>query len=723
MLDNNSELDKIFNSNNIFGNILLVPNWVKSINKEFGDRLAITGNINTIIFEEGSQLESIESAALFNCLSVKEIHLTKCKNLKSIQNLAFTKCTNLKNIYFPKNCQIEDIGDFAFAETAIFGFKLNGSNLRLLGENAFRNCQNLVNIDLSNNKNLAVIKKHAFSDCPNLIELDLRGCENIKRFMLQHCRASDVYFSKNICGDFEIMPELEQYVRFGFNSFAEHTIIHICNQDKEIFSFSAADEKYKYLQILKLGLFDYAKKLKLTQLCEKNPSFVNTLANKQEIKMVSDNWAEIEEILAQNKVLSSYLLATLRKLGYFGIYSENPTKKSLISYKNLLAKSFIKHNHIPELENLDNKNDYAIIYQQTINRLARNIPIQTLVLNFFKNEILPHKNANKLCYELYSAHNDYHANLDFASFVVANCKDILESDNINIIKVGPTSNSFDEDFKSLIRISQLHNNFNSILKNSNKMVVTRSDKNRLTLRDCNYNNIYKNILIGNENLANLCGQAHISQEAFEFLQNLYEKGKEVEDFQILDISPDQPDFEISYKFIEKSNPLGLVLGNITNCCQVYGNNGQSCMEAGQTDPNCGFITFNHGDKIIGQSWVWFDSVNHVIALDNIEIPEVYQKFVDQNQQEFLNCVVRVCQNFKKTMQENGNKVDHVIVGKHATDFDLSPQFEIETINTYNCPIEVDGKPCYSDIQKQGQYFIIKNGKLNKKHSNAKEIEK
>ena len=70
---------------------------------------------------------------------------------------------------------------------------------------------------------------------------------------------------------------------------------------------------------------------------------------------------------------------------------------------------------------------------------------------------------------------------------------------------------------------------------------------------------------------------------------------------------------ISYKLLEKDNPLGAVLGNITNCCQVAGGSGESCVKYGMSKPNSKFMIFSISDTIIGQSWVWYDEKTKVAS--------------------------------------------------------------------------------------------------------------
>jgi hypothetical protein len=81
-----------------------------------------------------------------------------------------------------------------------------------------------------------------------------------------------------------------------------------------------------------------------------------------------------------------------------------------------------------------------------------------------------------------------------------------------------------------------------------------------------------------------------------------------------------------------------------------------------TKPNSSFVTFNYGDKIVGQAWVWYDKNSKTICLDNIEIPDRYSNDIRHNEkikENFIQCLFRVCENFKLAMREKGFKVDRI----------------------------------------------------------------
>ena len=63
---------------------------------------------------------------------------------------------------------------------------------------------------------------------------------------------------------------------------------------------------------------------------------------------------------------------------------------------------------------------------------------------------------------------------------------------------------------------------------------------------------------------------------------------------------------------------GLVLGQITNCCQSIGGAGEDCAKHGFTSENGGFyVVATNDNEIIGQSWAWRGKKGELV-LDSLE---------------------------------------------------------------------------------------------------------
>ena len=204
----------------------------------------------------------------------------------------------------------------------------------------------------------------------------------------------------------------------------------------------------------------------------------------------------------------------------------------------------------------------------------------------------------------------------------------------------------------------------------------------------------------------MMGMYGYSQEQFEELQEWFDAAKYINDKELkLFIGKDSNDErKIQYDLLEKDDPLTAVLGNITNCCQVIGQTGESCVKYGMTMPNSKFMTFSHNKTIVGQSWVWYDETTKVICLDNIEAPDKFYELIknDENlKREFKDCLKRVADSFIKEMGNHGLEVRSVTVGKGYNDISylLKDMFEEVKEASSLC-----GYDKYSDSKEQ---YVIK----------------
>jgi len=75
------------------------------------------------------------------------------------------------------------------------------------------------------------------------------------------------------------------------------------------------------------------------------------------------------------------------------------------------------------------------------------------------------------------------------------------------------------------------------------------------------------------------------------------------------------DWEIS----KKDNPLNVILGDATNCCQTIGGAGVECLKYGLSKENSTFFIVKRNGKIVAQSWIWVNHDEKSICFDSIEI--------------------------------------------------------------------------------------------------------
>ena len=230
-------------------------------------------------------------------------------------------------------------------------------------------------------------------------------------------------------------------------------------------------------------------------------------------------------------------------------------------------------------------------------------------------------------------------------------------------------------------LSQAYSNFDIILKAyPNAEIKTNTNRDRLTekqvinfLRRIKYENVgekkYPELTEAISErcikLAEVVGYYGYSQEQFEKLQNWFIQG--IKQGSNIVCGSDSEENEITFELLAKDNPLGAVLGNITNCCQRAGDAAEGCVRHGMSDPNGGFVVFRKGKRIIGQAWVWYNEEMEKICYDNIEVPNSAKRLVRENSEEFVSCLKRASLSMVESMSKKGKKVSTVTMGKGYND--------------------------------------------------------
>ena len=120
--------------------------------------------LQTVTFEKGSQLKTIESSVFSGCTSLTSIEIPA--SVEMIENSAFNGCTSLTTIEIPAS--VEEIRGYAFKgctslKTVTFE---KGSKLKTISNGAFINCTSLTTIEIP--ASVETIRGGAFSDCTSL---------------------------------------------------------------------------------------------------------------------------------------------------------------------------------------------------------------------------------------------------------------------------------------------------------------------------------------------------------------------------------------------------------------------------------------------------------------------------------------------------------------------------------------------------------------------------
>ena len=129
----------------------------------------------------------------------------------------------------------------------------------------------------------------------------------------------------------------------------------------------------------------------------------------------------------------------------------------------------------------------------------------------------------------------------------------------------------------------------------------------------------------NTQLAELFFRHDMNEESFDDALSLVTAYRKKEKSRIPEITIDGKYFDMPkaiFRKLPEGDYRGLVLGQITDCCQSIGGAGESCAKHGFSSENGGFyvVAVNDNkkdDDIIGQSWVWRGTQGELV-FDSLE---------------------------------------------------------------------------------------------------------
>lgn len=271
-----------------------------------------------------------------------------------------------------------------------------------------------------------------------------------------------------------------------------------------------------------------------------------------------------------------------------------------------------------------------------------------------------------------------------------------------------------------------HNIFPALLKTYPNKTVSGNHQNSLItpnfVADYASRISYAKVLPGNGKLAEVVGLYSYSQSQFEHIQNIYEKAKKIKDNYIISADKSDEEMPIQFRLLEKDDPLGFVIGDITNCCQHIGGNGESCVQDGFINPSAGFMVFESSimdksglptgqKRILGQVYLWYDPETKTICFDNIEIPRAViddLRYGDKNNsaissKSFLKAIEKSAEAIMNSMNKTPNIVNRVTIGESYNDLQktLADAYQLE-----ENPIAKHRNYCgYTDAGKK--QFVIK----------------
>ena len=154
-------------------------------------------NLEKVVFEEDSELATIEESAFRNCSSLTSIEIPS--GVTTIGNYAFADCSNIEKLVFEENSQLTTIGNSAFAGCSSLTSIEIPSSVTTIGESAFSGCSNLVKVAFEENSQLKSIEDYLFSGCRSLRSIEIpNSVKSIGYRSFGECRAlTSITFEEN----------------------------------------------------------------------------------------------------------------------------------------------------------------------------------------------------------------------------------------------------------------------------------------------------------------------------------------------------------------------------------------------------------------------------------------------------------------------------------------------------------------------------------------------
>jgi len=674
-----------------------------------------------------SSLVEIGGEAFSDCIELKSI--TFNEGLEEIGFSAFSHCKNLEEIILPST--LKNLGERSFMSCGKLKKVVMNDGVTKLGESVFSYCTQLDDITLSSS--IREIPSNVFYDCFNLKKIVIPDSVQIlHEDAFYRCKElKEIVLSKNIkkiaTDTFERCDGLERIVvPDGVEEIEERAFA--CASLKEIYL-------PRTLKSIDVDAFEWCTNL--TCLYLKNKNDIVKLYRRWGLVRNPDNiffshcfdddicgfYMDGEYIeFNENELLNNDKISKIIQNNHYdrGMYIK-------LYYYN--KKRFIPSNIVIEnmpLKDIDNfyinnnGKEWAKLVNASVNvtldenkasffklcyvlgLFSESTSIRDRAVNFLNEKIV-----NKLDgYQIHSRFDGFDLsngfNEEYAEFFIKyyNHKDFMI--DVDADEWG--------DKEEIDLMAASYNNFKQVKKvYPNKTLHTNREADLLLpehVMDAIRIISYEDVDEGNEEFAKVIGRYGYTQEQFEKLQSWYNTGKSLTNISLF-VGDDTEAEGITYKLLSKDDPLNAVLGNITNCCQVLEGQGEDCVEYGMTRDNSGFITFNYKDQIIGQAWIWYDSVTSTVCLDNIEVPHRYLEKINSNktiQKSFIDCLMRLSDSIKNEMHTKGLRVDKVTIGEGYNDVkailnstfslsdkacklsdysgysDASSQYEIKTLN-------------------------------------------
>lgn len=358
------------------------------------------------------------------------------------------------------------------------------------------------------------------------------------------------------------------------------------------------------------------------------------IRNQKELynKVLSDLYTENTELLNTDTVKA--LRDTKEKIGNRWILKLKESKNSVRNIEKMTEEE--KENFTETLQKIGIEPEYSKKYE--LNSEMSQEEILTILTKSGFRDILTYEKAEMIFDNMTEPYSE-----NFANWFIEHQKEIISN----------------QEFYSKIYI--LHNEFEKLLEDP--MIKATFDNKRLSVQHAFdiYNQKEKEVSKGNEELGSIASRVDITQDELHTAEKIFNIAKQREGSYI----PPAKSTQKRYKgrILRPDDPMIVLAGNATNCCQkVGGVGGGSMMHAATENTGTIFLveeTDENGNVIkpVAQSWVWRN--NDRACFDNIEIPVAEQQRLSMTDGD-IEAQQEILQIYKETAQ-NMIKVDEKVL--------------------------------------------------------------
>ena len=572
--------------------------------------ISIPNSVTSIGVETFSHCRSLQSISIPDSVTgIGRKAFESCSNLQSISipnsvtyigERAFSYCNSLQSVSIPDS--VTSIGEGAFGGCSTLQSISIPNSVTYIGKEAFFDCSSLKSVSLPNS--VTYIRDHTFSGCSSLQSISIPNSV----ISIDPCAFEGCYGLKNIV--------LENGIKnINVNAFWDRGIEHIYF-DKKNNNVILSTQKDPALEKTCWHKEFSAENYQLAMNQNYKDNFIQL-----------SNWKEEKKI---ESIPPEYILK---------IFPNSQIQKYFINNNNQRWEKLVKTLGFDTLEGTKKNNyltDLMKIYY-AIGGFSKNQDECEKAYDYIIKHVAVSKNLDatpqEIGQEIHSRFSQLILNGEY-------CKEFAQF-FMKYYGSDPDFMKFrlkdkDGDWMYVDNyLCQAHNNFETILKAyPNRVVDGNEECSLLTPRFvAEHSTIieYENVEKGNEVLAETVGKFGYSQKQFDIIQKIYNKAKTIKGKYVIQANISHGTNGITFKILDKDDPLSFVIGNIANSYQDIDGAVDSCIDDNYTNPEAGCIILEESeldengkptDKTISlsQAYIGYDPQTKTVCFENLEVP-------------------------------------------------------------------------------------------------------